>query len=83
MKENKMLKQDLQEVNKNYGELIQVAKEAIKRRKVIQEHNIQLEKDKEKLEQKLKHMQKEMNSLRRKSQALDGLANLAEATRRL
>ena len=70
-------------VNKNYAELIQVVEEAVKRRRVIQEHNVQLENDKEELEQKLRHMQKELNMLRRKSQALDGLATLAEAARRL
>ena len=42
--------------------------------------NVQLEKDKEELEQKLKHMQKDLNRLQRKSYALDGLATLAEAT---
>ena len=78
-----MLKQDLQEVNKNYAELIQVAEEAVKTKKVIQEHNVQLEKDKEELEQKLRHMQKELNMIRGKSQALDGLSTLAEASRRL
>ena len=49
MKENQMLKQDLHEVNKNYSELIQVAEEAVKRRKVVQEQNVQLVKDKEEL----------------------------------
>ena len=34
MKANMMLKQDLQEVNTNYLELIQVAEEAVKIRKV-------------------------------------------------
>ena len=45
-----MLIQDLQDVNKNYAELIQVEKKVFKRRKVIQEQNVQLEKDKEELE---------------------------------
>ena len=83
MKENKKLKQELQEVNKNYAELIQVAKEAFKRRKVMQEKNVQLQKEKDELEQKLKHMQKELNWLQIKSHALDGLETLAEAARRL
>ena len=50
MKSNKMLKQDLQEVNKNYSELIQVAEEVVKRRKVVQEKSVHLVKDKEELE---------------------------------
>ena len=45
-----MLKQDLHEVNKNYAELIQVAEEEVKRKKVMQEQNVQVEKDKEELE---------------------------------
>ena len=78
-----MLKKNLQEVNKNYAELIQVAEESVKRRKMIQEQNVHLEKDKQELEQKLKHMQKDLNRLQRKSHALDGLATLAKAARRL
>ena len=83
MKENTMLKQDLQEVNKNYAELIQVEEEAIKRIKAIQEENVQLEKDKEDLKQKLKHMQKELNMLQRKSHSLDGLTTMPKAAMRL
>ena len=49
----------------------------------MQEQNVQLGKDKEDLEKKLKHMQKELNMLQRKSHGLDGSATLAEATRRL
>ena len=83
MKANKMLKQDLQEVNNNYAEFIQVVEEAVKRRKVMQEQNVQLEKDKEELKKKLNHMQKELNRLQRNSHALDGLSTLAEANMRL
>ena len=56
MQENKMLRQDLQEVNKNYSELIQVVEEIVKRRKRVQEHNDQLVKDKEQLERRLSQM---------------------------
>ena len=83
MKENKMLNQDLQVVNKNYSELIQVAKEVVKRRKLEQEQNVQLVKEKEELGKKLKHIQKELDKLQKKAHALDGLATLAEAARRL
>ena len=76
-----MLKHDVQEVNKCYVELIQVAQEAVKRRKIMQEQNVPLEKDKDELEQKLKHMQKELNRLQRKAHVLDGLASLDEAAR--
>ena len=52
-------------------------------RKVMQEHDVQLVKNKEELQKKLKHMEKELNSLQRKSHALDGLVVLAEAARRI
>ena len=60
-----------------------VADEALKRRKMVQEQNIQLVKDKEQLERRLSQMQKECNILQRKAHVLDGLATLAEAARRL
>ena len=75
-----MLNQDLQEVNKNYLELIQVVEEAVKRWKRVQEHNDQLVKDKENLERRLSQMQQECNRLQKKAHALDGLATLVEAT---
>ena len=56
---------------------------AVRRRKVMQEQNVQLVKDKEELEKKLKHMQKELNRLQRKAHVLDGLATLVEETRKL
>ena len=37
VKSNTMLKEDLQEVNPNFAELIQVSEEAVKRRKLAQE----------------------------------------------
>ena len=59
---------------------MQVAEETVKRRKEMQEQNVQLVKDEE-IEKKLKHMQKELNRLQRKAHSLDGLATLAEAAR--
>ena len=78
-----MLKQDLQEVNQNFVELIQVSEEAMKRRRLVQEEKEQLMKDKEELTVKLRGMQKEIKRLQANSCALDGLATLAEAARRI
>ena len=78
-----MLKEDLQEVNQNFAELIQVSEEAVKRRKLAQEERDQLLKDKEELTTKLCGMKKEIRRLQAESSALDGLATLAEATRRI
>ena len=78
-----MLKQDLQEVNKNYSELVQAAEEAMKRRKMKQEHNTWLIREREEIEERLTQVQKECNRLQKKAHALDGLVALAEAVRRL
>ena len=78
-----MLKEDLQEVNQNFVELIQVLEEAFKRRKLAQEERDPLLKDKEELTANLRGMKKDIRRLQAKSRALDGLATLAEAARRI
>ena len=83
VKANTMLKEYLQEVNQNFAELIQVSKEAVKRRKLVQEEKDQLMKDKEELTSKLCGMKKAIRRLQAKSSALDGIATLGEATRRI
>ena len=60
VKANTMLKEDLQEVNQNFAELIQVSEEAVKRRRLMQEEKDQLMKDKEELTVKLCGMQKDI-----------------------
>ena len=83
VKANTMLKEDLQEVNQNFPELIQVSEEAVKRRKLVQEEKDELIKDKEEMTVMLCGMKKDIRRLHAKSCALDGLATLAEATRRI
>ena len=78
-----MLKEDLQEVNQNFAELVQVSEEAVKRRKLVQEKKDQLMKDKEELTTKMRGMKKDIRRLQAKSSALNRLATLAEATRRI
>ena len=80
---NTMLKEDLQEVNLNFVELIQVSEEAVKRRKLAQEERDQLLKEKEELTSNLCGIKKDIRRLQAKSRALDGLATLAEAARRI
>ena len=60
-----------------------VVDEVVKIRKIIQEHNIQLVKDKEHLKRRLSQVQKECKRLQRKEHALDGIAALDEAARRI
>ena len=83
VKADTMLKEDLQEVNQNFAELIQVSEEAVKRRKLVQEEKDKLMKDKEELTANLHGMKKDIRSLQAKSSALYGLATLAEVTRRI
>ena len=83
MQANKMLKHDLQEINKNYSEMVQVAEEVVKRRKMAHEHNIQFIREKKEIEERLTQVQKEYNRLQQKAHALDGLAVLPKAARRL
>ena len=60
-----------------------MAEEAIKRRKISQEQKNQLIREKKEIEERLTQFQKKYNQLQKKAHALDGLAMLAEATRRL
>ena len=83
VRENTMLKEDLQEVNQNFAELIQVSEDSMKRRKLVQEEKDQLMKDKEEMTIKLCGMKKDIKRLQAKSCALDGLATLAEVARRI
>ena len=78
-----MLKEDLQEVNQNFAELVQVSEEVVKRRKLVQEEKDQLMKDKEELTAKLHGIKKDIRSLQAKSSVLDGLATLARVGRRI
>ena len=87
---NKRLREDLQEVNDHYQELIAVSKEALKRKRTTDLHYIDLEKtikslqqDNEELQRKIADMEKEQKRAKKKSQALDGIALLAKATKDL
>ena len=55
----------------------------MKRRKMTQEHNIQLAKDKKELEKKLSQVHKECNRLQKKAHALDGIDALEKDARGL
>jgi len=78
-----MLKEYLQEVNQNFAELVQVSEEVVKRRKLVQEEKDKLMKDKEELKTKLRGINKDIRRLWVNSSALDGLATLVEAARRI
>ena len=87
---NKRLREDLEEVNNHYQELIAVSKEALKS-KIITELQFaglkqiirNLQQQNEELTRRMIEMEAEQQKSRRKAQALEGIALLAEAAKDL
>ena len=77
---NRMIRQDLEDINANYVELVRVTVEVVKRRKTAMEENAELLKQNQTLQDRLPAVEEELARLRKRSQALDGLTILAEAT---
>ena len=71
--ENHMIRQDLEDINANYAELVRVTEEAMKRRKMAQEANAKLLKQNQELQDKVPAIEDELSRVRRRSEALDGL----------
>ena len=87
---NKRLREDLQEVNDHYQELIAVFKEALKRKRTTDLQCTELKKtvkilqqENEELQRKIADMEKEQKRAKKKSQALDGITLLAEVAKDL
>ena len=87
---NKRLREDLQEVNEHYQELIAVSKEALKRKRStdvqcteLKQTVRDLQQQNEELTRRVADMQDEQKRARKKAQALDGIALLAEAAKDL
>ena len=87
---NKKLREDLEEVNNHYQELIIVSREALKRKRKIEsqftmlKQTIQgLQQHNEELTRKIVDMETDQLKARRKAQALEGIALLAEAAKDL
>ena len=83
---NKRLREDLDEVNSHYQELIAVSREALKRKRntkgqfTMLKQTIQdLQQQNEELARKMADMEADQLKARRKAQALEGIALLAEA----
>ena len=88
--ENRRLREDLDEVNSHYQELIAVSREALKRKRntegqfTMLKQTIQdLQKKNEELTRKIANMEADQLKARRKAQALEGIALLAEAAKDL
>ena len=87
---NRILREDLQEVNDHYQELTAVSKEALKRKRTTYLHCADLKltvdsllKKNEELTRRLAGMEDEQKRAKKKAQALDGIALLAEGTKDL
>ena len=80
---NQILREDLREINKTYVKLVKDSEEAVKRRKLAQAKNEELSKQNQELQEKVQTMEKDYLRLQKRSQALDGLTMLVEATRHI
>ena len=87
---NKRLREDLEEVNNHYQELIAVSKEALKRKRSTELQFVglkqtirNLQQQNEELTRIMTEMEAEQQKARRKAQALEGIALLAEAAKDL
>ena len=80
----------MQEINEHYQELIVVSKEALKRKRSTDEQSTELKRtvkdlqqQNEELTKRVADMEEEQRRARKKFQALDGIALLAEAAKDL
>ena len=87
---NRRLKEDLDEVNSHYQELIAVSKEALTRKRNIESQFTMLkqtikeiQQQNEDLTRNMEEMEAEQLKARRKAQALEGIALLAEVAKDL
>ena len=88
--ENRKLREDLEEVNSQYQELITVSREALKSKRKTErqftelKQTIQdLQQHNEELTRKIADMEADQLKARRKAQALEGIALLAEVAKDL
>ena len=84
---NRRPREDLDEVNRHYQELIAISKEALKRKRntesqftMLKQTIKYLQQQNEELTRKMAEMEAEQLKARRKAQALEGIALLADYT---
>ena len=87
---NRRLREDLDEVNSHYQELIAVSKEALKRKRntetqftMLKQTIKGLQQQNEELTRKMAEMEVKQLNARRKAQAVEGIALLAEVAKYL
>ena len=88
--ENKILREDLEENNNHYQELIVVSKEAQKRERQTRNLCVELKQtiqevtqQNQELSKRVEDLEAEQQRTRRKTQALEGIALLAEVAKYL
>ena len=88
--ENRRLREDLDEVNSHYQELIAISREALKRKRntegqftMLKQTIKDVQQRNEELTRKMADMEADQLKARRKAQALEGIALLAEAAKDL
>ena len=87
---NRGLIEELQDVNNHFQELTAVSKEVLKRKRTTNMHCTELEEtvkslqqENKKLTKKITNLEQEKKKAKRKTQALDGIALLAEAAKEI
>ena len=87
---NRRLREDLDEVNSHYHELIAVSREALKRKRniegqftILKQTIRDMQQQNEELARKMADMEADQLKSRRKAQSLEGIALLAEAAKDL
>ena len=87
---NRILREDFDEVNSHYQELIAVSREALKRKRntegqftMLKQTIKDLQQQNEELTRKIADMEADQLKARRKAQALEGIALLAKASKDL
>ena len=85
---NKILREDLEEINNHYQELIGVSKEVLKRKRKTESLCAELKQtiqevtqQNQELSKRVEDLEAEQQRTRRKTQALEGITLLAEATK--
>ena len=85
---NRGLREELQDVNNHFQELTVVSKEVLKRKRTTDMHCSELEKtvknlqqENKKLTKRITNLEQEQKKAKRKAQALDGIALLAEVAK--
>ena len=63
VQQNRILREDLEEIHTNYVELVQATKEDVRRRKLAQENNEELSRKNQYLQEKLQALDKEYSRL--------------------